>query len=187
MKQKAAPSTDPNPSPMVALLIRLGADPAEAYTVAEGMVTESKRIGVQMAEDAKKQVLSRIEGLQVALESFKSEVAAKFEAIGRRFDAIDRRFDAVDQRFDGADQRFDGFQREVRLGFKAIDQRFDTMERRFESMERRFDRIALEFSSHLTAYRRLMMLLVIPVALAILAGVGGMVWQGISALASNLP
>lgn len=180
MKQKTAPSTDPNPSPMVALLIRLGADPAEAYNVAEGMVTESKRIGVQMAEDAKKQVLSRIEGLQVALESFKSEVAAKFEAIGRRFDAVDQRFDAVDQ-------RFDGFQREVRLGFKTIDQRFDTMERRFESMERRFDRIALEFSSHLTAYRRLMMLLVIPVALAILAGVGGMVWQGIRALASNLP
>ena len=173
MKQKTAPSTDPNPSPMVALLIRLGADPAEAYTVAEGMVTESKRIGVQMAEDAKKQVLSRIEGLQVALESFKSEVAAKFEAIGWRFDTVE--------------QRFDGFEREVRLGFKTIDQRFDTMERRFESMERRFDRISLEFSSNLTAYRRLMMLLVIPVALAILAGVGGMVWQGIRALASNLP
>ena len=173
MKQKAAPSTDPNPSPMVALLIRLGADPAEAYTVAEGMVTESKRIGVQMAEDAKKQVLSRIEGLQVALESFKSEVAAKFEAIGWRFDTVE--------------QRFDGFEREVRLGFKTIDQRFDTMERRFESMERRFERISLEFSSNLTAYRRLMMLLVIPVALAILAGVGGMGWQGIRALASNLP
>ena len=173
MKQKTAPSTDPNPSPMVALLIRLGADPAEAYTVAEGMVTESKRIGVQMAEDAKKEVLSRIEGLQVALESFKSEVAAKFEAIGWRFDTVE--------------QRFDGFEREVRLGFKTIDQRFDTMERRFESMERRFERISLEFSSNLTAYRRLMMLLVIPVALAILAGVGGMVWQGISALASNLP
>ena len=173
MKQKTAPSTDPNPSPMVALLIRLGADPAEAYTVAEGMVTESKRIGVQMAEDAKKQVLSRIEGLQVALESFKSEVAAKFEAIGWRFDTVE--------------QRFDGFEREVRLGFKTIDQRFDTMERRFESMERRFERISLEFSSNLTAYRRLMMLLVIPVALAILAGVGGMVWQGIRALASNLP
>lgn len=173
MKQKTAPSTDPNPSPMVALLIRLGADPAEAYTVAEGMVTESKRIGVQMAEDAKKQVLSRIEGLQVALESFKSEVAAKFEAIGWRFDTVE--------------QRFDGFEREVRLGFKTIDQRFDTMERRFESMERHFERISLEFSSNLTAYRRLMMLLVIPVALAILAGVGGMVWQGIRALASNLP
>ena len=173
MKQKTAPSTDPNPSPMVALLIRLGADPAEAYTVAEGMVTESKRIGVQMAEDAKKQVLSRIEGLQVALESFKSEVAAKFEAIGWRFDTVE--------------QRFDGFEREVRLGFKTIDQRFDTMERRFESMERRFETISLEFSSNLTAYRRLMMLLVIPVALAILAGVGGMVWQGIRALASNLP
>lgn len=180
MKQKTAPSTAPNPNPMVALLIRLGADPVEAYNVAEGMVIESKRIGVQMAEDAKKEVLSRIEGLQVALESFKAEVAAKFEAVGRRFDAVDHRLDAVDHRFDAIDQRFDAFEREVRLGFKTINQRFDTM-------ERRFDRIALEFSSHLTAYRRLMMLLVIPVALAILAGVGGMVWQGIRALASNLP
>ena len=173
MKQKTAPSPAPSHSPMVALLIRLGADPAEAYNVAEGMVTESKRIGVQMAEDAKKEVLARIEGLQVTLESFKSEVAAKFEAVGWRFDTVE--------------QRFDAFEREVRLGFKTIDQRFDTMERRFESMERRFERISLEFSSNLTAHRRLMMLLVIPVALAILAGVGGMVWQGISALASNLP
>lgn len=173
MKQKTAPSPAPSHNPMVALLIRLGADPAEAYNAAEGMVTESKRIGVQMAEDARKQVLSRIEGLQVTLESFKSEVAAKFEAVGWRFDTVE--------------QRFDGFEREVRLGFKTIDQRFDTMERRFESMERRFERISLEFSSNLTAYRRLMMLLVIPLALAILAGVGGMVWQGIRALASNLP
>ena len=180
MKQKTATSTAPNHSSLVALLMRLGAKSAEAYNVAEEMATESKRIAVQVAEDAKMQVVSRIEALQFALESLKSEVAARFEVVGRRFDGVEQRLDGVEQRLDGVDQRIDGmnqrlesFEREVRLGLKTLDRRLDRMAGQFDNLRR--------------DYMRLIMLLVIPVALAILAGVGGMVWQGLRNLAGNLP
>ena len=187
MKQNTATSTAPNHSSLVALLMRLGAKSGEAYNVAEEMATESKRIAVQVAEDAKMQVVSRIEALQVALESLKSEVAARFQAIGRRLDGVDQRLDRVDQRFDGVDQRFDGvdqrlelFEREMRLGLKTIDERLDRM-------QQHFDRMAVQLDNLYTDYRRLVLLLVLPVALAVLAGIGGMVWQGLRNLAGNLP
>lgn len=180
MKQKTATSPTPSHGSMVALLMRLGASAGEAYNVAEEVATEAKRVAIEMADGVKTQVLSRIDALQVALESFKSEVAARFKA-------VDQRFDAVDQRFDGVDQRIDSVEREMRVCFKALDQRFDSMERHFEQMHQRFEHMQAQFDIHHTGYRRLLLLLVVPVALAILAGVGGMIWEGISNWATMLP
>lgn len=144
---------------MAALLIRLGADPDEAYNATEGMTSEAKRVALELLEQSKLQILSRIEALHVALKGFKAEVETRFEAVDRRFESIER---------------------ELRTGFKAIDQRFD-------GMERRFDRMQAQFDGHLTSYRRLLLLLVVPVAVAITAGIGGMIWKAISSSATGLP
>jgi len=151
---------------MAALLIRLGADPDEAYNATEGMTSEAKRVALELLEQSKLQILSRIEALHVALKGFKAEVETRFEAVDRRFEAVDRRFESIE--------------RELRTGFKAIDQRFD-------GMERRFDRMQAQFDGHLTSYRRLLLLLVVPVAVAITAGIGGMIWKAISSSATGLP
>ncbi|MYC68685.1 MAG: hypothetical protein F4X12_20410 [Acidobacteriia bacterium] len=151
---------------MAALLIRLGADPDEAYNATEGMTSEAKRVALELLEQSKLQILSRIDALHVALKGFKAEVETRFEAVDRRFEAVDRRFESIE--------------RELRTGFKAIDQRFD-------GMERRFDRMQAQFDSHLASYRKLLLLLVVPVAVAITAGIGGMIWKAISSSAAGLP
>ena len=158
---------------MAALLIRLGADPDEAYNATEAMTSEAKRVALELVEQSKLQVLSRIEALHVALKGFKAEVETRFEAVDRRFESIER---------------------ETRTGFKAIDQRFDGMERRFDGMERRFDKMEQRFDSmqaqcdgHLASYRKLLLLLVVPVAVAITAGIGGMIWKAVSGWATGLP
>ena len=144
---------------MAALLIRLGADPDEAYNATEGMTSEAKRVALELLEQSKLQILSRIDALHVALKGVKAEVETRFEAVDRRFESIER---------------------ELRTGFKAIDQRFD-------GMERRFDRMQAQFDSHLASYRKLLLLLVVPVAVAITAGIGGMIWKAISSSAAGLP
>lgn len=158
---------------MAALLIRLGADPDEAYNATEAMTSEAKRVALELVEQSKLQVLSRIEALHVALKGFKAEVETRFEAVDRRFESIEH---------------------EVRTGLKAIDQRFDGMERRFEKMEQRFDRMEqrfdtmqAQFDGHLASYRKLLLLLVVPVAVAITAGIGGMIWKAVSGWATGLP
>ncbi len=165
---------------MAALLIRLGADPDDAYNATEAMTSEAKRVALELVEQSKLQVLSRIEALHVALKGFKAEVETRFEAVDRRFEAVDRRFESIE--------------REVRTGFKAIDQRFDGMERRFDKMEQRFDkmgqrfdRMQAQFDGHLASYRKLLLLLVVPVAVAITAGIGGMIWKAVSGWATGLP
>ncbi|MCY4534669.1 MAG: hypothetical protein OXB91_04855 [Bryobacterales bacterium] len=187
MKQQTAPSTTPSHGSMVALLTRLGASPGEAYNVAEEVATEARLVANEMAEGVKLQVLSRIDSLQGALEGFKSEVTARFKAIDQRFEAIDQRFKAVDQRFDGIDQRFDGIEQR----FDIVNQRLASMERHmerhFEQMHRIFGGIQSQVDYHHTGYRRLLLLLVIPVALALLAGVGGMIWEGIANWSTELP
>lgn len=173
MKRKTdVPATAGHKS-MAALLIRLGADPDEAYNATEGMTSEAKRVALELLEQSKLQILSRIEALHVALKGFKAEVETRFEAVDRRFEAVDRRFESIE--------------RELRTGFKAIDQRFDGMERRFDKMEQRFDRMQAQFDSHLASYRKLLLLLVVPVAVAITAGIGGMIWKAISSSAAGLP
>ncbi|MXY67504.1 MAG: hypothetical protein F4Y47_02930 [Acidobacteriia bacterium] len=151
---------------MAALLIRLGADPDEAYNATEAMTSEAKRVALELVEQSKLQVLSRIEALHVALKGFKAEVETRFEAVDRRFESIER---------------------ETRTGFKAIDQRFDGMERRFDKMEQRFDSMQAQFDGHLASYRKLLLLLVVPVAVAITAGIGGMIWKAVSGWATGLP
>lgn len=166
MKRKTdVPATAGHKS-MAALLIRLGADPDEAYNATEAMTSEAKRIALELVEQSKLQILSRIEALHVALKGFKAEVETRFEAVDRRFGSVER---------------------EMGTGFKAIDQRFDGMERRFDKMERRFDRMEAQFDSHLASYRKLLLLLVVPVAVAITAGIGGMIWMAISSSAVGLP
>lgn len=159
MKRKTDTPATAGHKSMAALLIRLGADPDEAYNATEAMKSEAKRVALELVEQSKLQILSRIEALHVALKGFKAEVETRFEAVDRRFESIER---------------------EVRTGFKAIDQRFDGMERRFDKMEAQFD-------GHLASYRRLLLLLVVPVAVAITAGIGGMIWKAISSSATGLP
>lgn len=158
---------------MAALLIRLGADPDEAYNATEAMTSEAKRVALELVEQSKLQVLSRIEALHVALKGFKAEVETRFEAVDRRFESIEREtrtgFKAIDQRFDGMERRFDG------------------MERRFDKMEQRFDSMQAQFDGHLASYRKLLLLLVVPVAVAITAGIGGMIWKAVSGWATGLP
>ncbi len=166
MKRKTDTPTSASHKSMVALLIRLGANPDEAYNAAEAMTSEAKRVALELVEGSKLQLLSRIEALHVALKGFKAEVEARFESVDRRFESIER---------------------EMRTGFKAIDQRFDGMERRFDKMERRFDRMEAQFDGHLASYRKLLLLLVVPVAVAITAGIGGMLWKAISGWAAGLP
>ena len=173
MKRKTDAPATANHQSMVALLIRLGADPDEAYNATEAMTSEAKRVALELVEGLKLQILSRIEVLHVALKGFKAEVEARFEG-------VDQRFDAVDQRFDAVDRRFESIEREMRTGFKAIDRRFD-------GMERRFDRMQAQFDGHLASYRKLLLLLVVPVAVAITAGIGGMIWKAISSWATGLP
>ena len=173
MKRKTDAPATANHQSMVALLIRLGADPDEAYNATEAMTSEAKRVALELVEGLKLQILSRIEVLHVALKGFKAEVEARFEGVNQRFDAVDQRFDAVDQ-------RFESIEREMRTGFKAIDRRFD-------GMERRFDRMQAQFDGHLASYRKLLLLLVVPVAVAITAGIGGMIWKAISGWATGLP
>ena len=180
MKRKTDAPATANHQSMVALLIRLGADPDEAYNATEAMTSEAKRVALELVEGLKLQILSRIEVLHVALKGFKAEVEARFEGVDQRFDAVDQRFDAVDQRFDAVDRRFESIEREMRTGFKAIDRRFD-------GMERRFDRMQAQFDGHLASYRKLLLLLVVPVAVAITAGIGGMIWKAISSWATGLP
>lgn len=159
MKRKTDTPTSASHKSMVALLIRLGANPDEAYNATEAMTSEAKRVALELVEGSKLQLLSRIEALHVALKGFKAEVEARFESVDRRFESIER---------------------EMRTGFKAIDQRFDGMERRFDRMEAQFD-------GHLASYRKLLLLLVVPVAVAITAGIGGMLWKAISGWAAGLP
>ena len=173
MKQKTATSTTPSHGSMVALLTRLGASPGEAYNVAEEVVTEAKLVANEMAEGVKMQVLSRIDALQGSLEGLKSEVTAKFKVIDQRFDAVDQHIDLVNQRFDVVNQRLDSMERH--------------MERHFEQMHQIFGGIQSQVDYHHTGYRRLLLLLVIPVALALLAGVGGMIWEGIANWSTKLP
>lgn len=159
MKRKTDTPTSASHKSMVALLIRLGANPDEAYNATEAMTSEAKRVALELVEGSKLQLLSRIEALHVALKGFKAEVETRFEAVDRRFESIER---------------------EMRTGFKAIDQRFD-------GMERRFDRTQAQFDGHLASYRKLLLLLVVPVAVAITAGIGGMLWRAISGWAAGLP
>ena len=173
MKQKTATSTTPSHGSMVALLTRLGASPSEAYNVAEEVATEAKLVANEMAESVKMQVLSRIDALQGSLEGLKSEVTAKFKVIDQRFDAVDQHIDLVNQRFDVVNQRLDSMERH--------------MERHFEHMHQIFGGIQSQVDYHHTGYRRLLLLLVIPVALALLAGVGGMIWEGIANWSTKLP
>lgn len=173
MKRKTDTPTSASHKSMVALLIRLGANPDEAYNATEAMTSEAKRVALELVEGSKLQLLSRIEALHVALKGFKAEVETRFEAVDRRFESIEREmrtgFKTIDQRFDGIDQRFDG------------------MERRFDGMERRFDKMQAQFDGHLASYRKLLLLLVVPVAVAITAGIGGMLWKAISGWAAGLP
>ncbi len=166
MKRKTDTPTGASHKSMVALLIRLGANPDEAYNATEAMTSEAKRVALELVEGSKLQLLSRIEALHVALKGFKAEVETRFEAVDRRFEAVDRRFESIE--------------REMRTGFKTIDQRFD-------GMERRFDRMQAQFDGHLASYRKLLLLLVVPVAVAITAGIGGMLWKAISGWAAGLP
>lgn len=159
MKRKTDTPATASHKSMVALLIRLGASPDEAYNATEAMTSEAKRVARELVEGSKLQVLSRIEELHVALKGFKAEVETRFEAVDRRFESIER---------------------EMRTGLKAIDQRFD-------GMERRFDRMQAQFDGHLASYRKLLLLLVVPVAVAITAGIGGMIWTAISSWATGLP
>lgn len=158
---------------MATLLIRLGADPDEAYNATEAMTSEAKRVALELVEQSKLQVLSRIEALHVALKGFKAEVETRFEAVDRRFESTEREmrtgFKAIDQRFDG------------------MERRFDKMEQRFDKMEQRFDRMQAQFDGHLASYRKLLLLLVVPVAVAITAGIGGMIWKAVSGWATGLP
>ncbi len=119
------------------------------------MAPEARLVANEMADGVKMQVLSRIDALQDALEGLKSEVTARFKAIDQRFKVIDQRFDFVNQRL-------------------------DSMERHFEQMHRIFGGIQCQVDYHHTGYRRLLLLLVVPLALALLAGVGGMIWEGIA-------
>lgn len=159
MKHKTDTPATASPKSMAALLIRLGADPDEAYNATEAMTSEAKRVALELVEQSKLQLLSRIEALHVALKGFKAEVETRFEAVDRRLESIER---------------------EMRTGFRAIDQRFD-------GMERRFDRMQTQFDGHLASYRRLLLLLVVPVAVAITAGIGGMIWKAIGSWATGLP
>ncbi|MDE0106335.1 MAG: hypothetical protein OXN96_00900 [Bryobacterales bacterium] len=165
---------------MVALLIRLGANPDEAYNATEAMTSETKRVALDLVEGVKLQVLSRLEALHTALMGFKAEVAARFEAIDHRFEAMNHRFEAVDHQFEAVDHRFGSIEREMRAGFKAIEQRFD-------GMEQGFDRMQAHLDGHLASYRKLLLLLVVPVAVAITAGIGGMIWKAISSWPTGLP
>ena len=187
MKQNTVTSTAPSHGSMVALLTRLGASPSEAYNVAEEVASEAKLVANEMAEGVKMQVLSRIDALQGALEDLKSEVTEKFKAIDQRFDAIDQRFDAVEQRFEAIELRIDVFNQR----FDVVNERLAGMERHLERHSEQMHRIFLGIQSqsdyHHTAYRRLLLLLVIPVALALLAGVGGMIWEGIANWSTKLP
>ena len=166
MKRKTDAPATANHQSMVALLIRLGADPDEAYNATEAMTSEAKRVALELVEGLKLQILSRIEVLHVALKGFKAEVEARFEGVNQRFDAVDQRFESIE--------------REMRTGFKAIDRRFD-------GMERRFDRMQAQFDGHLASYRKLLLLLVVPVAVAITAGIGGMIWKALGSWATGLP
>lgn len=166
MKSKTDTPATASRKSMVALLIRLGANPDEAYNATEAMTSEAKRIALELVEGSKLQLLSRIEALHVALNGFKAEVETRFEAVDHRFEAVDRRFESLEH--------------EMRTGFEAIDRRFD-------GMERRFDRMQVQFDGHLASYRKLLFLLVVPVAVAITAGVGGMLWKAISSWASGSP
>ena len=173
MKHETDAPETANQKSMVALLIRLGANPDEAYNATEAMTSEAKRVALELVEGLKLQVLSRIKALHVALKGFKAEVEARFEAVDRRFESIEREmttgFKAIDKRFDG------------------MERRFDKMEQRFDRMEQRFDRIQAQFDGHLASYRRLLLLLVVPVAVAITAGIGGVIWNAISSWATALP
>ncbi len=166
MKSKTDTPAAASQKSMVALLIRLGADPDEAYNATETMTSEAKRVALELVEGSKLQLLSRIEALHAALKGFKAEVETRFEAVDHRFESIER---------------------EMRTGFRGIDQRFDGMERRFDEMERRFDRMQVQFDGHLASYRKLLFLLVAPVAVAITAGIGAMLWKAISSGATGLP
>ena len=159
MKSKTDTPAAASQKSMVALLIRLGADPDEAYNATETMTSEAKRVALELVEGSKLQLLSRIEALHAALKGFKAEVETRFEAVDHRFESIER---------------------EMRTGFRAIDQRFD-------GMERRFDRMQVQFDGHLASYRKLLFLLVVPVAVAITAGIGAMLWKAISSGATGLP
>ena len=201
MKQKTDTPATTSPPSMAALLVRLGASPGEAYNATQTMTSEAKRGALELVEGLKVQILSRLEALHTALMGFKAEVAARFEAIDHRFEAVDHRFEAVDHRFDTVDHRCGSIEREMRAGFKAINERFDVMERRFDSMERgfdrmeqrfermeqRFDRMQSQFDGHLASYRKMLLLLVVPVAIAITAGIGGMIWSAVSSWVAGLP
>ena len=187
MKQKTATSTTPSHSSMVALLTRLGASPGEAYNVAGEVATEARLVANEVAEGVKMQVLSRIDALQGALEGLKSEVTARFKAIDQRLTAVDQRFTAVDQRFDAIDQRFDAIEQRFDFVIQRLDSMERHMERHFELMHQIFGGIQSQVDYHHTGYRRLLLLLVIPVALALLAGVGGMIWEGVANWSTKLP
>ena len=88
MKRKTDAPATANHQSMVALLIRLGADPDEAYNATEAMTSEAKRVALELVEGLKLQILSRIEVLHVALKGFKAEVEARFEGVDQRFDAM---------------------------------------------------------------------------------------------------
>jgi len=169
VNQNTATSTTPSHGSLVALLTRPGASPGEAYNVAEEVANLTRLVATEMAEAVKMQVLSRIDALQGALEGLRSEVTARFKTIDQRFDTAVLRFDAIEQRFDFANQRL------------------DSMERHFEQMHRFFGGIQSQGDYHRTGYRRLLLLLVIPVAPALLAGVGGMIWEGIANWSVKLP
>ncbi|MDE0620790.1 MAG: hypothetical protein OXH83_03865 [Bryobacterales bacterium] len=173
MKHETDTPETANHKSMVALLIRLGANPDEAYNATEAMTSETKRVALDLVKGLKLQVLSRLEALHTALMGFKAEVAARFEAIDHRFEAMNHRFEAVDH-------RFGSIEREMRAGFKAIEQRFD-------GMEQGFDRMQAHLDGHLASYRKLLLLLVVPVAVAITAGIGGMIWKAISSWPTGLP
>ena len=54
--------------------------------------------------------------------------------------------------------RIDSLERKMRLCFSGFAQRMDSMERRFEQMHERFGNMRVQFDSHHTGYRRLLLL-----------------------------
>jgi len=67
----------------------------------------------------------RLDRLEVAFETFRIEVNARFDLIDERFLRIEARLDGIDKRLDRMDDRLD-----------RMDGRFDRMDDRFDSMQR---------------------------------------------------
>lgn len=69
------------------------------------------------------------------VNSFRSEVMSKFDAVNFRFDSVNHRFDEVHHRFESIDKKFE----EVHHRFEAIDKKFEEVHHRIDALEQKMD------------------------------------------------